>query len=176
VLLPVAVPLPEPEVPLAVEFPLPTRAVPVPVLPPVVAVRAVEAVKTVVLAAVVAPVVTKAVPLAVDTADAVAVTVPLVLPLIASAQNCMPTLVIWLVSVPPGQDSVAQSRTPKPKFMFVQRQVMLLLAHPRPGANASMLLMHVLPQGGRPLIALRSWARARLANSAAVARKSCIVV
>ena len=102
------------------------------------------------------------------------------------------------VSVPGGQDSEAQSRTPKPKFMFVQRQVMLLLAHPRLGANASMLLMHVFcvymllaiclirlgdgvrkrrltPQGGRLLIALRSWARARLANSAAVARKSCIV-
>ena len=31
------------------------------------------------------------------------------------------------------------------------------------------------PHGGRLLIALRSWARARLANSAAVARKSCIV-
>ena len=58
-------------------------------------------------------------------------------------QNALPTLMIWLVSVPDGQDSAAQSRTPKPKFMFVQRQVMLLLAHPRPGANASMLLMHV---------------------------------
>ena len=31
------------------------------------------------------------------------------------------------------------------------------------------------PQGGRPLIALRSWAKVRLAKSAAVARKSCIV-
>lgn len=31
------------------------------------------------------------------------------------------------------------------------------------------------PQAGRPLIALRSWAKVRLANSAAVARKSCIV-
>lgn len=106
---------------------------------------------------------------------------------------------IELVSVPGGQDSEAQSRTPKPKFMFVQRQVMLLLAHPRLGASASMLLMHVFcvymlllaillmrlgdgarqrrltPQAGRLLIALRSWARARLANSAAVARKSCIV-
>lgn len=50
---------------------------------------------------------------------------------------------IELVSVPGGQDSEAQSRTPKPKFMFVQRQVMLLLAHPRLGASASMLLMHV---------------------------------
>jgi len=79
------------------------------------------------------------------------------------------------VSVPDGHDSEAQSRTPKPKFMFVQRQVMLLLAQPRLGASASMLLMHVLPHGGRLLIALRSWARARLANSAAVARKSCIV-
>ena len=58
-------------------------------------------------------------------------------------QNAFPTLMIWLVSVPDGQDSAAQSRTPKPKFMFVQRQVMLLLAHPRLGANASMLLMHV---------------------------------
>ena len=31
------------------------------------------------------------------------------------------------------------------------------------------------PQGGRLLIWLRSWAKARLAKSAAVARKSCIV-
>ena len=58
-------------------------------------------------------------------------------------QNELPTLVIMPVSVPDGQDSAAQSRTPKPKFMFVQRQVMLLLAHPRLGASASMLLMHV---------------------------------
>ena len=58
-------------------------------------------------------------------------------------QNPDPTLMIWLVSTSFGHDSVAQSRTPKPKFVFVQRQVMLLLEQPRLGANASMLLMHV---------------------------------
>ena len=75
---------------------------------------------------------------------------------------------------------------------------MLLGAHPRLVACASMLLMHVFcilplishsaheigagarwgrltPQAGRPLIALRSWAKVRLTKSAAVARKSCIV-
>ena len=82
-LLPEEVLLPEPEVAL-VEFPLPTT--PVPVLPPLAAVRAVDAVKTVPLGTVVAPVVTIAVPLAVDTADAVAVTA-LVPPLIAAMKN-----------------------------------------------------------------------------------------
>ena len=156
---------PEPEMPVAVELPLPET----PVAPLVAAVRRVEAVKTVPLATVVAPVATTAVPLTVETADAVAVavTAPLVPALIAAIekmivsgccygrgccdqegwgspwQNAFPTLVISPVFVPDGHDSAAQSRTPKPKFMFVQRQVMLLLAQPRPGASASMLLMHV---------------------------------
>ena len=58
-------------------------------------------------------------------------------------QNPFPTLMIWLVSTSFGHDSAEQSRTPKPKSMFVQRQVMLLGAQPRLAALASMLLMHV---------------------------------
>ena len=84
VLLPEEVPLPEPEVAL-VEFPLPET--PVPVLPPVAAVRAVDAVKRVPLGTVVAPVATTAVPLTVDTADAdaVAVAVTALVPAVIAA-------------------------------------------------------------------------------------------
>ena len=75
---------PEPEMPVAVELPLPT-----PVAPLVTAVRRVEAAKTVPLGTVVAPVATTAVPLTVETADAVAVavTAPLVPALIAAIEK-----------------------------------------------------------------------------------------
>ena len=73
---------PEPEMPVAVELPLPT-----PVAPLVTAVMRVDAVKTVPLGTVVAPVATTAVPLTVETADAVAVTAPLVPALIAAIEK-----------------------------------------------------------------------------------------
>ncbi len=94
-----------------------------------------------------------------------------------------------------GHSAAEQSRTPLPKSMFVHKQVTLFAAHPSEVAFPNMLLMHVFcvtsqyisigwstrvevsltPQSGRPLTALRSWARARPAKSAAVATKTCIV-
>ena len=50
---------------------------------------------------------------------------------------------IELVSVPFGQDSFEQSRTPLPKSMLVHKQVMLLGGQPKLGARFNMLLMHV---------------------------------
>ena len=58
-------------------------------------------------------------------------------------QKELPTEMMELVSVPLGHDSFEQSRTPLPKSMLVQRQVMLLLAQPKLGARFNMLVMQV---------------------------------
>ena len=112
-------------------------------------------------------------------------------------QNELPTAMILLLSTLAGHDSYEQSCTPLPKSIFVHRQVMLLLAHPRLGALASMFWMHVFceagqytilacaecfqralkrtPQSGRAEIALRSWATMRPANSAVRMMEACMV-
>lgn len=112
-------------------------------------------------------------------------------------QKLLPVEMILLVSTSFPQDCMEQSRTPLPKSMLEQRQVMLLLAHPREEALPSMLLMHVFcdghcqcvirdgsivsvvgvltPQSGRLWMALKSWASERPAKSADATMKTCIV-
>ena len=59
------------------------------------------------------------------------------------AQKAVPALVTEDTSVPDGQDSCEQSRMPLSKSMLVHKQAMSFALHPKLGANANMLLIHV---------------------------------
>ena len=59
-------------------------------------------------------------------------------------QKLFPTEMILVGSTPAApQTAIEQSRTPKPKFSFLQRQAKSEVEHPKLAALPNMLLIHV---------------------------------